>query len=53
MLQNHVKSNNPTAFFFFIKIYNRYKICNSFIYDYVFVIELKKFDMLIARRQTH
>ena len=45
--------SNRITFFFLIKIFNRYKIFNSSVYDDVFTIELKLFDVLIARRQTH
>ena len=51
--QHVAELNNRIAFFFLIKTFNRYKIFNSSVYDYVFTIELEFFDVLIARRQTH
>ena len=40
--------SNRIIFFLFIKTFNEYKIFNSSVYNYVFTIELKFFDMLIA-----
>ena len=51
--QHVTKSSNRTAFFLFIKTFNRFKIFNSSVYDDAFIIKLKFFDVLIARRQTH
>ena len=47
------ESSNRIIFFLLIRIFKRYKILNSSVYNYVFTIELKFFDILIARRQTH
>ena len=47
------ESSNRIAFFLLIKTFNRYKVFNSYIYDYVFIIELESSNVLIARRQTH
>ena len=37
------KASNRIAFFLLIKIFNRYKISNSSVYNYVFTIELEFF----------
>ena len=47
------ESNNRIAFFSLIRTFNQYKIFNSFVYDNIFIIELKFFDVLIAQRQTY
>ena len=46
-------SSNRIAFFFLIRTFNQYKIFNPSVYDYIFIIELEFFDVLIARQQTH
>ena len=51
--QHVAELSNRTAFFLLIRTFNRYKVFNSSVYNYVFIIELKFFDILIARRQTH
>ena len=44
------ESSNRITFFLLIRIFNQYKTFNLSVYNYIFTIELKFFDVLIVQR---